>query len=143
LQTLRRDASLKVEPAQPGIEAIEDAMNKETEIPQPIATFIRAVNEHDADAFLSSFTNDAVVSDVGREFRGTAAIKEWGEREIFGVNVTLDVVDVVERDGQTVATVKVDGTFDKTGLPNPLLLNHDFTLDGGKIAAFSSRLAGD
>lgn len=118
-------------------------MNKEIKIPQPIATFIRAVNEHDADAFLCSFTNDAVVSDVGWEFRGTAAIKEWGEREIFGVNVTLHVVDVVERGGQTVVTVKVDGTFGKTGLPNPLLLSHHFTLDGGKIAAFSSRLAGD
>jgi SnoaL-like domain len=118
-------------------------MTKEIRIPQPIATFIRAVNEHDVDAFLSSFTNDAVVSDVGREFCGTAAIKEWGEREIFGVNVILDVVDAVERNGQSVLTVKVDGTFDKTGLPNPLLLNHHFTLDGGKIAAFSSRLAGD
>jgi ketosteroid isomerase-like protein len=118
-------------------------MTKEIRIPQPIARFIHAVNNHDVDAFLSSFTNDAVVSDVGREFRGTASIKEWGEREIFGVNVTLHVVDVVERDGQTIVTVKVDGTFDKTGLPNPLLLNHYFTPDGGKIAAFSSRLAGD
>jgi hypothetical protein len=46
-------------------------------------------------------------------------------------------------DGQIVVTVKVDGTFDKRGLPDPLLLNHHFTLDGGKIAAFSSRLAGE
>lgn len=116
---------------------------KEMTISHPIATFIRAVNEHDPDAFLSSFTSDAVVTDVGREFRGTTAIKEWGDREIFGVNVTLDVIDVAERDGQTVVTVKVDGTFDKTGLPDPLLLNHHFTLDGGKIVAFSSRLAGE
>ena len=118
-------------------------MKKGIAIPRPIATFIRAVNGHDADAFLSSFTNDAVVTDVGQEFRGTAAIKEWGDREIFGVNVTLDVIDVTDRDGQTVVTVKVDGTFDKTGLPDPLLLDHHFTLDGGKIAAFSSRLAGE
>ena len=117
--------------------------NKETRLPQPIATFIRAVNEHDADAFLSCFSNDAVVTDVGREFRGAAAIKEWCDREIFDVNVTLDVIGVAERDGQTVVTVKVDGIFDKTGLPDPLLLNHHFTLNGGKIAAFSSRLAGE
>jgi hypothetical protein len=80
---------------------------------------------------------------VGREFRGAAAIKEWSNREIFDVNVTLDVIDVAERNGETVVTVKVDGTFDKTGLPDPLLLNHYFTLDGDKIAAFSSRLAGE
>jgi hypothetical protein len=83
------------------------------------------------------------VSDVGREFRGTAAIKEWSDREIFGVNVTLDVIEVAERDGQTVVTSKVDGTFDRTGLPYPLLLSHYFTVKGDKIAAFDSRLAGE
>jgi len=118
-------------------------MKKEMTIPKAIATFIRTVNNHDVDAFLSTFANDAVVSDVGREFRGAAAIKEWSEREMFDVNVTLDVVDVAEHDGETVVTVEVDGTFDKTGLSDPLLLNHHFTLDGGKIVAFSSRLAGE
>jgi uncharacterized protein (TIGR02246 family) len=118
-------------------------MKKETTLPPVIATFIRAVNDHDAETFLSTFANDAVVSDVGQELRGAAAIKEWSKSEIFDVNVTLDVVDVAERDGETVVTVKVDGTFDKTGLPDPLLLNHRFTLDGGKITTFSSRLAGE
>jgi ketosteroid isomerase-like protein len=118
-------------------------MDKEMTLPQPVATFIRAVNAEDADAFLSAFAEDAVVSDVGRKFRGAAAIKEWGDREIFDVNVTFDVVDVADRDGQTVVTSKVDGTFDKTGLPDPLLFEHRFTVEGGKIAAFSSRLAGE
>ena len=118
-------------------------MKKELTISQPIATFIRAINKRDVDGFLSSFTPDAVVTDVGREFRGSTAIREWAEQEIFSANVTLDVIDVAECDGQTVVTVKVDGTFDKTGLPDPLLLNHNFTVEGGKIAAFSSRLAGE
>jgi hypothetical protein len=116
-------------------------MNNEITMPQPIAMFVRAINDHDADAFLSTFTNDAVVTDVAREFRGAAAIKEWSDREIFDANVTLDVIDVADRDGQTVITVKVDGTFDRTGLPDPLLLDQRFTLDGGRIAAFSSQLA--
>jgi ketosteroid isomerase-like protein len=118
-------------------------MKKEIPIPQPIATFVRAVNERDADAFLCTFANDAIVTDVGQEFRGAAAIKEWAKSEIFDVNVTLDVMKVAERNGETVVTVKVDGTFDKTGLPDPLLLNHHFTLKDDKIAAFSSRLASD
>ena len=116
-------------------------MNKET-MPRPVVNFIRAVNDDDAEAFLSTFASDALVSDVGREFRGTAAIKEWSAREIFDVNVSLDVIDITERDGQTVVTSKVDGTFDKTGLPDPLLLEHSFTLNGDEIAAFSSRLVG-
>src|SRR2546428_12973001 len=82
-----------------------------------------------------------VVKDVGREIRGIAAIKEWADREIFAVNVSLDVMEAVERDGQTIVTVKIDGTFDRTGLPDPLLMDHCFTVAGDKIAALTCRLA--
>lgn len=118
-------------------------MKKQTKPPKPVETFIRAIHAHDVAAFQSSFAADAVVSDVGREIRGIAAIKEWGEREIFAVNVTLDVMEVVERDGQTIVTVKVDGTFDRTGLPDPLVMDHCFTITGDKIAALMCRLAGE
>lgn len=117
-------------------------MNKETKLSQSIANFIHAINDHNPAAFLSAFAEDAVVNDVGREFRGTAAIREWGEREIFSVHVTLDVIKVEDRDGHTVVTVKPHGAFDRTGLPDPLLLDQRFTMSGGKIAALSIRLAG-
>jgi hypothetical protein len=116
-------------------------MKKEKTMPKAIVTFIQAVNDHDPDAFLATFSNNAVVSDVGREFRGVSAVQEWSKSEIFDVNVTLEVVGVTERDGETVVTAKVDGTFDKSGLPDPLLLDHYFSLDGSKISAFSSQLA--
>jgi len=116
-------------------------MKKEFAIPSPIAGAMQAINHGDADTFLSGFIPDAVVADVRREFRGFAAIRQWAEQEIFSVNVTIDVIDVAERGGQTVVTVKVDGTFDKSGLPDPLLLNHYFTLEGDKIGAFRSGLA--
>jgi hypothetical protein len=116
-------------------------MTNELTLPLPVANFVRAINDQDADRFLSTFTNDAVVTDVAREFRGAAAIKEWSDREIFDVNVTVDVLDVADRDGQTVIIAKVDGAFDRTGLPDPVLLEQRFTLNGGKIAAFSSQLA--
>lgn len=116
-------------------------MKNEIELPKPIETYVRAINAHDAAALQSSFASDAVVKDVGREFRGIAAIKEWANREIFAVNVTLDVMDAVERDGQTIVTVKVDGTFDRTGLPDPLLMDHCFTVAGDRIVALSCRLS--
>ena len=90
-----------------------------------------------------SFALNAVVKDVGREIRGIAAIKEWADREIFAVNVTLDAIKAVERGGQTIVTVKIGGTFDRTGLPDPLLMDHCFTVAGDKIAALTCRLAGE
>ena len=47
-------------------------MKKEITMPKAITRFIRAVNEHDADAFLSSFSNGALVTDTGREFQPAA-----------------------------------------------------------------------
>ena len=112
-------------------------------LPKSIEAYINAVNAGDAQALKSSFADDAIVKDVGREFRGIAAIEEWADREIFAVNVTLQVMGMVERGGQTVVTVKVDGTFDRTGLPNPLLMDHSFTVVADKIAALSCRLTGE
>ncbi|SRR6266576_551772 len=118
-------------------------MKKEMKLPKPVETYVRAINAGDAAALRSSFAHDAVVKDVGREIRGMAAIKEWSDREIFAVNVTLEVMEAVERDGQAIVTVKIDGKFDRTGLPDPLLMDHCFTVAGDKIAALTCQLAGE
>jgi hypothetical protein len=118
-------------------------MRKGIKLPRAVETYIRAINARDADAFQSSFADDAVVKDVGREIRGIAAIKEWANREIFAVNVTLDVMETIAHDGQTIAIVKIDGTFDRAGLPDPLLMEHCFTVAGDKIASLTCRLAGE
>jgi len=118
-------------------------MQTDTKLPKPIATYVRAINAGDPVALQSAFADDAVVKDVGREFRGKATLKEWAAREIFAVNVTLDVMKAIRRDAETIVTVKIDGTFDRTGLPDPLLMDHCFTLAGDKITALSCRLAGD
>ena len=110
-------------------------------LPKPVETYVHAINAGDAAALQSSFADDAVVKDVGREFRGAAAIEEWAAKEIFAVNVTLDVINAIERDSQTIVTVKIDGTFDRTGLPDPLVMEHSFTIACDKIAALSCRLA--
>jgi len=49
----------------------------------------------------------------------------------------------VERDGETILTVKIDGAFDRTGLPDPLLMDHCFTVAGDKIKTLTCRLAGE
>ncbi len=117
-------------------------MKMELKLPKPVETYVLAINARDADTFLSCFASDAVVKDVGREIRGLISIKEWWQREIFAVDVTLEVRGVVEQADQTILTVKIDGTFDKTGLPDPLLMEHCFKVANDKIAALTCRLAG-
>ena len=78
---------------------------------------------------------------IGREFRGPLAIKDWSTREIFDVQVTVEVINAAHRDGKTVLTAKVDGTFDRAGLPDPLIMEHELTIKGDKIVALTCRLA--
>jgi hypothetical protein len=112
-------------------------------LPPIVAAYVRSINDHDPAAFNALFAGSAVVNDVGREFRGVAAIKAWSDREIFDVQVTLEVLDVADRDGETVVTTKVDGNFDRTGLPDPVIINHHITAERGKIVRLTCRLAGE
>jgi SnoaL-like domain len=107
---------------------------KELNLPGPIASYLRAVNSGAKEEFSTSFANDAVVVDVNREVRGLDAITAWASADIFAALVHFDVLDVTEREGRTIVSVKIDGTFDRTGLPDPLVMNHEFKVAEGKIA---------
>ena len=112
------------------------------QLPPTAAAYVRSINDHDPATFNALFAKSAVVNDVGREFRGPDAIKAWSDREIFDEQVTLEVIEVAERDGATIVTTKVDGNFDRTGLPDPVIINHHIRADGGKIVALTCRLLG-
>ena len=101
-----------------------------------VAELFTAINAFDADAIVSTFTDDALVNDVKREFWGKDDIRRWVEREIVGVKVTVEVTDAIQHDGLTIVQGVYDGEYDKTGLPDPLILTHYVMAaeDTGKIA---------
>ena len=113
------------------------------QLPPTAAAYVRSINDHDPATFNALFAKSAVVNDVGREFRGPDAIKAWSDREIFDAQVTLQAIDVSDRDGETIVTTKVDGNFDRTGLPDPVIINHHIKVQGDKIVGLTCRLATD
>jgi ketosteroid isomerase-like protein len=115
----------------------------EPKLSQLVEAYVQAINNDDAASFLALFADNAEVEDIGREFRGTDAIKAWSDREIFDVRVTLEVIECTNREDETVITAKVDGTFDRTGLPDPLILAHYIAVKGGKIVRLRCRLASE
>jgi hypothetical protein len=102
-------------------------------LPPVIAAYIKASNEADSNAFLGVFTDDALVNDIQREFWGGVAIGKWAEREIFGDHVTMEVMRAIDHYGNVIVNAKLDGTYDKTGLPDPLILTFYFTVREDKI----------
>src|SRR3546814_6019806 len=80
-------------------------------LPAPIAAFIEATNAGDTDAFLAAFTEDAVLSDWGRVYRGRDAIADWDRTNNIGKRSHFDLVDVVPTAGADtyVVTLTVSG----------------------------------
>lgn len=74
------------------------------QIPEPVASFIDAVNRHDEAGFLDAFTTEGAVDDWGRIFTGRAAIKAWSDREFIGATGTLTPEEVFE-DGDELVVV--------------------------------------
>ncbi len=98
-----------------------------------VAEYVAAVNAFDEDAVVAMFADDAMVNDVRREFWGKDAIRGWVREEIVGDRVTVEPIDVVEHHGQTIVRGRYDGEYDKTNLPDELILTSYFTVEDGRI----------
>ena len=78
-----------------------------------LAKHLAAVNAFDEDAIVATFADDALVDD----------------------HVTIDVTEVIGHYGDTIVRGRYDGDFDKTNLPDELILTNYFTVRDGKIVS--------
>ena len=102
-----------------------------------IAEHIRGVNAFNTDAIMSTFAKDAYVNDNRREIAGINAIRRWVEKEMVGDKVTLDVREVVDHYGDTIVRAAYDGQYDKTNLPEELIMTNYFSVRAGKIVSLA------
>jgi predicted transcriptional regulator len=100
-----------------------------------IAEYVAAVNAFDEDAIVATFADDALVNDVRREFWGKDAIRRWVREEMVGARVTVEPIELIEHHGHTILRGRYDGEYDKTNLPDELILTNYFTVRDGKIVS--------
>jgi hypothetical protein len=93
-----------------------------------VRRLVDAANGGDVTAFVAAFTDDGVVDDWGREFRGSAEIRSWSDAEFIGRQVKLTVQGVEIADGQTVIQAEVGGK----GYTGPG--HFAFNVDGGRVS---------
>jgi hypothetical protein len=98
-----------------------------------VQAVLDAANAGDLDAFLGAFTADGVVDDWGREFHGNARIAEWSDAEFIGVQVSLQVTGVSERDGEVVVAAQVGGA----GFNGPS--HFAFRVEGDRVSRMTIR----
>jgi hypothetical protein len=102
-------------------------------VPEPVAAFFAAVNAGDPAAVVDSFAAGAMVYDELQEHWDRPAIAEWVALQVVGQQLAVDIRRVVRNGDHTVVDASVDGTFDKRGLPDPLVLTFYFSSTDGKI----------
>lgn len=100
-----------------------------------VAEHVAAVNAFDVDAIVATFADDALVNDAHREFWGKDTIRRWVAKEMVGDRVTIEVTEVIDHCGQTIVRGRYDGEYDKTGLPDELILTNYFTVRDGRIGS--------
>jgi ketosteroid isomerase-like protein len=100
-----------------------------------VAEHIAAVNAQDTDAIMATFADDAYVNDARREFAGRDAVRRWVEREMTGDKVRIEVREVLDHHGDTIVRGAYDGEFDKTNLPDEVVLSNYFSVRDGKIVS--------
>jgi hypothetical protein len=114
---------------------MEAPMSTTTALHGIVAEHIEAINAQDEDAIVATFAEDALVNDAQREFWGADAIRRWLAKEIVGDKVTLQVTEVLEHYGETIVRGRYDGEYDKTHLPDELILTNYFTVRDGRIVS--------
>src|ERR1700733_6394899 len=102
-----------------------------------VAAHIAAVNAFDTDAIVATFAEDAYVNDNRREINGIDAIRRFVAKEFVGDHVTMEVREVVDHYGDIIVRVKYDGTYDKTNLPDELIMSSYFSIRDNKIVSLA------
>jgi hypothetical protein len=62
-----------------------EGLMTENHLPAAIADFIEATNRGDSDAFVAAFTQDAYLTDWGRDFHGHDGVRAWNRTDNIGV----------------------------------------------------------
>ena len=99
-----------------------------TALPHPIQSFLESTNRGDAEAVISCFAPDAILSDWGRTFHGQAGVAEWDKTDNTGVRSHIEALNATTAGDRHAVTVRVSGDgFNGTG-------EMFFTLAGDRIA---------
>jgi hypothetical protein len=108
-----------------------------TELSGVIAEHVAAVSAHDLDRIVTTFAPDAYVNDNRREIWGTEAIRAFMAKEFVGDHVTMEVREVLDHNGDIIVRARYDGTYDKTHLPDELVMTSYFGVCDDKITSLT------
>ena len=103
---------------------------KSLDLPHVVADYFEA-DKSDSDTVSQCFTDNAIVIDEGRTYRGRAEIKKWKEDASTKYQYTSEPVACERRGGKIIVTSHLTGNFPGS----PVNLRYFFGLEGKQIAS--------
>src|SRR5262245_35625358 len=99
-------------------------------LPTPVAAYFTADKE-DSEAVARCFTENAVVKDEGRTYRGRTAIQQWKADASAKYQYTSEPLACEQKDGKIAVISRLTGNFPGS----PVNLRFIFELQGDQIAS--------
>ena len=102
-------------------------------LPRIINDYVDASNAHNLNSIVFCFSDDAVVCDEGKEFRGKEMIESRIVKTIEKYKFQFKPVSIKDDNTEVVVAVEVSGAFDGS----PITLDYHFTIEGDKIVSLT------
>jgi len=102
-------------------------------LPRIIQEYLDASNAHDVKSILSCFSDDALVHDEGKDFRGKKMIEDWAAKTIERYKFQFKSLSIKDCDSEVVVAIEVSGTFDGS----PVSLDYRFAIKNDKILSLT------
>jgi ketosteroid isomerase-like protein len=100
-------------------------------LPSIIADLLTAQEKYDSKAFSECFSDDAVVFDEGKTYRGKKEIRQWNEMTNTKYKTKYEPLEISDTEDGIILTAKISGTFDGS----PAIIKYHFETKNIKIAS--------
>lgn len=107
----------------------------QVQLPKPIANYFLA-DKGDSEAIAACFTEDAVVKDEGKTYRGIDAIKQWKVAASSKYTYTIELLRCEEQHEHSVVTGRLTGNFPGGTVD----LRYLFQTEGDRIATLEIKI---
>ena len=104
-------------------------------LPKPIDGYFAAEEKKDPHALARCFTDDAIVRDEGRTYRGVEAIERWNDAARKKYHHTVEPLDISRSGDTIIVAARLSGDFPGS----PLGVDHIFEIRGDKIVSMTIR----
>jgi len=100
-------------------------------LPKVIADLIAAQDKYDSKAFAETFSDEALVRDEGKTYRGKNEIRQWNEMTNAKYKTKYEPLDIKSEGDKVTLTARISGTFDGS----PAIITYHFEIKDNKISS--------